>query len=82
MSPVQFRHYAMFSAHVFEHLVLGREFISRLLETRHEKTCLMPYVNNKGADQPAHPRGLNGAFVIRCLDNIKPTFAKAKISRL
>ena len=24
---------------------------------RHAKTCLMPYANNKGADQPAHPQG-------------------------
>ena len=32
-------------------------------ELRHEKTCLMPYANNKGADQPAHPRSLISAFV-------------------
>ena len=25
---------------------------------RHAKMCLMPYANNKGADQPAHPRSL------------------------
>ena len=24
----------------------------------HAKTCLMSYANNKGADQPAHPRSL------------------------
>ena len=30
----------------------------------------MPYVNNKGADQPAHPRSLISTFVIRCLDSI------------
>ena len=29
----------------------------------HEKMCLMPYANNKGADQPAHPRSLISAFV-------------------
>ena len=23
-------------------------------EPRYEKTCLIPYANNKGADQPAH----------------------------
>ena len=28
----------------------------------------MPYANNKGADQPAHPRSLIRAFVVRCLD--------------
>ena len=30
----------------------------------------MPYANNKGADQPAHPRSLISAFVVRCLDRI------------
>ena len=32
-------------------------------EPGHAKTCLMSYVNNKGADQPAHPRSLISAFV-------------------
>ena len=44
--------------------------------------CLMPYVNNQGADQPAHLRSLISAFVVRCLDTIKPTLTKSKISRL
>ena len=30
----------------------------------------MPYANNKGADQPAHPRCLISAFVVCCLDSI------------
>ena len=30
------------------------------------KMCLMPYTNNKGADQPAHPRSLISTFVFRC----------------
>ena len=34
----------------------------------HEKMCLMSYANNKGADQPAHPRSLISACVVRCLD--------------
>ena len=34
------------------------------------KTCLMPYANNKGADQPVHPRNLISAFVVRSLDSI------------
>ena len=29
---------------------------------------VLSYVNNKGADQPAHPRSLISAFVVRCLD--------------
>ena len=40
----------------------------------------MPYANNKGADQPAHPHSLISAFVIRCLDSKVPLLAIAKIS--
>ena len=36
----------------------------------HAKTCLMPYANNKGVDQPAHPRSLISSFVVRCLDSM------------
>ena len=42
----------------------------------------MPYANNKGADQPAHPRSLINAFVVRCLHSIIPLLAKSEISRL
>ena len=42
----------------------------------------MPYENNKDADQPAHPRSLVSAFVVRCLNSIIPILAKSKISRL
>ena len=42
----------------------------------------MPYAHNKGADQPAHPRSLIGAFVFHCLDSIIPLLSKSKISRL
>ena len=41
--------------------------------------CLMSYANNKGAGQPAHPRSLISAFVVRCLDSIDSI---AEISRL
>ena len=34
---------------------------------RHEKTCLWGFAKNTGADQPAHPRSLISAFVIRFL---------------
>ena len=37
---------------------------------RREKTCLLWFANNKGADQPAHPRRLISAFVIRVLESI------------
>ena len=31
---------------------------------------VLPYANNKGADQPAHLSSLISAFVVRCLDSI------------
>ena len=34
------------------------------------KILFMSYVNNKGADQPAHPRSPISTFVVRCLDSI------------
>ena len=46
------------------------------------ENLFMPYANNKGADQPAHPRSLISAFVVRCLDRRIPLFSKSKISRL
>ena len=51
-------------------------------EPGHEKMCLMSYANNKGADQPAHPRSLISAFVVRCLDSIISLDSIAEISRL
>ena len=44
--------------------------------------CLMSYVNNKGADEPAHARSLISAFVVRCLDSIISIDSIAEISRL
>ena len=43
---------------------------------------VLPYANNKGADQPAHPRSLIGAFVVRCLDSIIPLVSISDISSL
>ena len=40
----------------------------------------MPYANNKGADQPAHPRSLISAFVVRCLGSIIPLVSIHEIS--
>ena len=48
----------------------------------HAKTCLMSYANNKGADQPAHPRNLISAFVVRSLDSIISLVFRSKISSL
>ena len=43
---------------------------------------VFPFANNKGADQPAHPRSLISAFVVCYLDSIIPILVKSKISRL
>ena len=34
------------------------------------ENLFMPYANNKGADQPAHPCSLISTFVVRCLDSM------------
>ena len=54
----------------------------KTFEPGHEKMCLMPYANNKGTDQPAHPCSLISAFVVRCLDSIMSLNSIAQISRL
>ena len=46
------------------------------------ETLFMPYMNNKGADQPAHPRSLISTFVARCLDSIIPLVSTSEISSL
>ena len=53
-----------------------------LFEPGYEKMCLMPYANNKGADQPAHPRSLISAYIVHCLDSIISLDSIAEISRL
>ena len=44
--------------------------------------CLMQYANNKGEDQPAHPRSLISALVVRCLDSVMTLVSVTKISSL
>ena len=44
-----------------------------------EKTCLRWFANNKGADQPVHPRSLISAFVIHVL---KSPISKLAISEI
>ena len=41
----------------------------------------MPYANNKGADQPAHPRSLISTFIVRCLDCMICILALSNVSR-
>ena len=45
-----------------------------------EKTCLQRFANNKGADQPAHPRSLSSAFVICVLESTISKLATSEIS--
>ena len=47
---------------------------------RREKTCLRWFANNKGANQPVHPRSLISAFVIRLLESIIYRLATSEIS--
>ena len=47
---------------------------------RRVKTCLPGLANNTGADQPAHPRSLISAFVIRFLKSIICKLAIGEIS--
>ena len=42
---------------------------------------VMPYTNNKGADQPVHPRSLINTFIVRCLDSMICILAISKVSR-
>ena len=53
-----------------------------IYELRHGKTSLMPYANNRGTDQSAHPRSLISAFIVRCLDSMTHILDISKISRL
>ena len=49
---------------------------------------VISYANNKGADQPAHPRSLISAFIIRlyllffCLDSVRSIVSVTKILSL
>ena len=64
----------------YDHIIITNENLQ--YERGHEKMCLMSYANNKGADQPVHPRCLISAFVVRCLDSIISLDSIAEISRL
>ena len=58
------------------------QFQCFLFEPGREKTCLMSYANNKGADQPAHLRSLISAFLVHCLDSVMYLVSVTKISNL
>ena len=46
------------------------------------ENLFMPYANNKGANQPAHPHSLINTFDFRCLDSIIPLVSMSKILSL
>ena len=58
--------------------------VLRLLLTGpgHAKTCFMPYANNKGTDQPAHPCSPISTFVVCSLDSIISLDFRSEISSL
>ena len=72
--------------YIFHYVIRKKKVISfvifKLNEPGHEKMCLMSYANNKGADQPAHPRSLISTFVVRCLDRVMSLVSVSKISSL
>ena len=47
---------------------------------RRERTCLQGFANNTGEDQPARPRSLISAFVVRFLENFICKLATDEIS--
>ena len=53
-----------------------------LYEPHREKNLFIPYANNKGTDQLAHPRSLISTFVIHCLDSIISLVSTSEISSL
>ena len=53
---------------------------ARIIGPWREKTCLRRFANNTGADQPAHPRSLISAFVIRLLKSTISRLAMGEIS--
>ena len=60
----------VFAGRTFHYVGFVMHRLIYIIEPHHEKTCPMPYANNKGADQPMHSSSLIGAFVVCCLDGI------------
>ena len=68
----EFYHISLKNLHRFQSSAYGMYAHLQAYGPSHAKMCLMPYANNKGADQPSHPRSLISTFVVRCLDSIMP----------
>ena len=60
----------------------GEQKLEKKHMSRAMRKCVVSYANNKGADQPALPRSLISAFVVRCLDSIISLDSIAEISRI
>ena len=54
----------------WSNVMVDQTRIATINGPQQEKTCLQGFANNTGADQPAHPRSLISAFVIRFLVSI------------
>ena len=67
---------------IYENIADVKPLFPNVCEPGHEKTCLMSYANNKGADQPAHSRSLISTFLVRCLDSVMSLVSVTKISSL
>ena len=63
-------------------ITVTKKKIHSLIGPRREKNCLWGFENNKGADQPAHPRRLISAFVIPFLENFISKLDTGEISIL
>ena len=46
------------------------------------ENLILPYANNKGANQPVNPRRLISVFVVRCLHSIIPLVSVSESSSL
>ena len=57
-------------------------FVYKIYEPGHEKTCLMSYANNKGADQSVHLCSMISAFIVHCLDSVMCLVSISEISSL
>ena len=61
-------------------VTISEKILKETFGHRREKTCLRGFANNTGADQPAHPRSLVSAFVIRFLESTIFKLATGEIS--
>ena len=67
--------------HSFKNLLFTiKQFILYLSQIM--RKSVLPYMNNKDADQPAHPHSLISIFVVRCLDSTIYILPKSKMSRV